>query len=157
MGVTMARKADAIKHPALAARKIVPVEEESNSWRDLTDEQRMYMTVYLDCMDAAMACELTDRSMEWGDEQRVVSDAFGGIFHEAMHEPRRLSEQIAGVMLPASMVKLRALIMQNDNKASQLAAIKHLHSIAGMMPEGSVAAGGNFVNVNVTGLPGVKD
>ena len=157
MGVTMARKADAIKHPALVARKIGPVEEESTSWRDLTDEQRMYMTIYLDCMDAAMACEITGRSMEWGDEQRVVSNAFEGVFHEAMHEPRRLSEQIAGVMLPASMVKLRALIMQNDNKASQLAAIKHLHSIAGMMPEGSVAAGGNFVNVNVTGLPGVRD
>ena len=139
------------------ARKIGPVEEESTSWRDLTDEQRMYMTIYLDCMDAAMACEITGRSMEWVDEQRVVSNAFEGVFHEAMHEPRRLAEQIAGVMLPSSMVKLRALIMQDDNKASQLAAIKHLHSIAGMMPEGAVAANGNFVNVNVTGLPGVRD
>ena len=153
----MARKADAIKHPALVARKIGPVEEESTSWRDLTDEQRMYMTIYLDCMDSAMACEITGRSMEWVDEQRVVSNAFEGVFHEAMHEPRRLAEQIAGVMLPSSMVKLRALIMQDDNKASQLAAIKHLHSIAGMMPEGAVAANGNFVNVNVTGLPGVRD
>ena len=153
----MARKADAIKHPALVARKIGPVEEESTSWRDLTDEQRMYMTIYLDCIDAAMACEITGRSMEWVDEQRVVSNAFEGVFHEAMHEPRRLAEQIAGVMLPSSMVKLRALIMQDDNKASQLAAIKHLHSIAGMMPEGAVAANGNFVNVNVTGLPGVRD
>ena len=154
----MSRKAEISKHPALAAKKLVPVNEAgSSSWRDLDDEQRMYMTVYLDCMDAAMACEVTGRSMSWVEEQRIVSDAFEGVFHEAMHAPRRLAEQIAGIMLPSSMVKLRALVMQGDNKVAQLNAIKHLHSIAGLMPEGSVAAGGNFVNVSVSNFTGGKD
>ena len=153
----MARKAEISKHPALAAKNLVPVNDvESSSWRDLTDEQRMYMTVYLDCMDAAMACEVTGKSMSWVEEQRVMSEAFGGVFHEAMHEPRRLAEQIAGIMLPSSMVKLRAMVNQDANKHAQLNAIKHLHHIAGMMPEGAVAANGNFVNVNVSNFTGGK-
>jgi hypothetical protein len=154
----MARKADLTKHPALAAKNAVRVNVEDRSeWSELTVEQRSFMTVYMDCMDAARACELTGESMAWVEEQRMMSEDFERVFVDVMHEPKRIAEQIAGIMLPMSIIKLKNLIEQDVNKNVQLNAIKHLHQIRGMMPEGAVTGAGNFVNVSVSNFTGGKD
>jgi hypothetical protein len=143
----MSRKSEISKHPALVAKNAVKVNvDEGNAWRDLTDDQRTYMTVYLDTMDAARACELTNRSMSWVEEQRRMSGSFEDVFRDTMHEPARLADQIAGMMLPWSMVRLRDLIEQTDNKTVQLNAIKHLHQMKGLVSDRGVPVGGQYVD-----------
>lgn len=67
--------------------------------------------------------------MAWVEEQRMMSEDFERVFVDVMHEPKRIAEQIAGIMLPMSIIKLKNLIEQDVNKNVQLNAIKHLHQI----------------------------
>ena len=64
--------------------------------------------------------------------------------------PLEFSKAILEQMVPWSIMLLRELMMQTDNKNVQLGAIKHHHSLMAIQekPEGAEQKG-NFLNVNV--------
>ena len=117
---------------------------EWEEWRNLEGDQRRYLSAYIACRDARMACEMTSLSMEWVAKQEKNPD-FRFIIQAVLDHPKELAERMIEDLLPFSVLQLQALIEQDKNMTVQLNAIKHLHGVAGMLPEEP----GNLVDVKI--------
>lgn len=149
----MSRRAESTKHPAIATRRSVEdiesVEGSFPGWGRLSERQQAYLSAYAWCHDGVRAAELTGEGLDWVESQRK-----SGYFAEALamilEKPREFARLAIDDMLPFSMKRLRDMIVQTENEALALQALKHLHVQAGLSPQ--VSSGipqGQFLNIQV--------
>ena len=137
------------KHPALALknlerRSVSEVSEifETTAYKKQDLLSRSFLANYIYHRDYKKAAMLSGVSLEWLAEREEDAE-FLRIVQEVLDHPVQLGLSMVVDMVPHSVVELASLIDQDDNKTVKLNAIKHLHYIAGMMPEPDEEAGGN--------------
>ena len=150
----MARRQDSMKHPALAAKAIEKKAGEQlvklegvDEWYRLTDQERRFLTFYIQCRDGLKAAREVGIDAKWIEHREAVNPAFEVFLGEIMAHPRALAELILEDLLPESTQKLADLMYQDSNPSVQLGAIKHIHNVTQMLPDQK--AQGPTVNVNL--------
>ena len=156
----MARRRETLKHPALAGKErretaadMLRLQDElrlSPDWVGLNQVHHMFLAAYCWSKDVDLATKQIGKDRGWVDDQRYRHPGFKGLMERVAEHPLEFSKAILEQMVPWSIMLLRELMMQTDNKNVQLGAIKHHHSLMAIQekPEGAEQKG-NFLNVNV--------
>ena len=96
----------------------------------------------------AATAEAIGKERSWPKRHKKANAAFAEAVatHKAALQPWVLASQVA-MMLPQSILEMRKLINQDDNKGAKMDAIRHLHSVTGFGREKN--EGNTFVNRGV--------
>ena len=156
----MARRRESLKHPALAGKErkdtaadMLRMQDDlrlSSEWGELNEVHHLFLAAYCWSKDEDLATQQIGRDRKWVNDQRAHHPGCRDLMEKVAEHPIEFSKAVLEQMVPWSLIQLRELMMQSDNKNAQLNAIKHLHSLMGMQtkPEGGEQTG-NFLNVNV--------
>jgi hypothetical protein len=133
----MARRKESTKHPALMARpgQLVDTLNEivdHPMWYDLGSTHMAFLAYYVESGDYKVAQEKTGLDTQWLDDEWQNNEAFGTVARWVKERPKIMADKMAEQLLGVSIVKLRDIIMEDENRTTQLAAIKHLHNVMGL-------------------------
>ena len=156
----MARRRESTKHPALAGKErkdtaadMLRMQDDlrlSPEWAGLNEVHHMFLAAYCWSKDEDLATRQIGRDHGWVNDQKSHHPGFRSLMERVAEHPIEFSKAILEQMVPWSVMVLRELMMQTDNKNVQLGAIKHHNSLMAMQtkPDG-VEQTGNFLSVNV--------
>lgn len=142
----MARKGEVIKHPAISAKyDQTEVAERVKSdlktmpeWGRINDEMRDFLAAYCFSRDVLRACQIVGKPLSWVESKTDAGSPFRDLMMAACNAPRDLALELIEDMLPMSMYRLRQMVLENPetsaSKKVQLEAIKHMHTLAGILP-----------------------
>lgn len=145
------RRRETIKHPALAAKQnSEPKVWGLPGWEKLTWQHQRFLSAMAWEHDVDAACAKAGVSRQWVEEERLLNAEFRQLALVGAEQGKEVAQRMLAEMLPWSLVELRRVIEQERDLRSKVAAIRHLHEIAGLAPPATGLPMGNYLNVQVS-------
>lgn len=137
----MSRTKDALKHPALLGKagdlrrrsaEVLETMPERDAWHELTQKEKTFLSYYIVSRDGISASQQSGLDLSWFEDRYNNDVAFMEMVNEVRDHPKALAQMVLEDYLPISLIKLSHLL-DSPNENTVLAAIKHLHNIAGLV------------------------
>ena len=144
------------RHPAVIQKQLTQALQqaqdqamsETPGWDTLSQDERDFLSLLPVHKTEAATAEAIGKERSWPKRHKKSNAAFAEAVatHKAALQPWVLASQVA-MMLPQSILEMRKLITQDDNKGAKMDAIRHLHNVTGFGRE--KAEGNTFVNQGI--------
>ena len=136
----MARRAEAVKHPALMAKalrdRVMAMDnadaESLPGWETFTPDRKQFLMVYPWFGEKKMAAEYIGRNAQWFDRRQRQSQIFKDAVNSRASSTSRIARQYGADLLGKAMLRLEEMLEPNGaDKRTQLEAIKLLMRMNG--------------------------
>ncbi|PZC45031.1 MAG: hypothetical protein C1O27_002541 [Chloroflexi bacterium] len=121
---------------------------ETPGWDTLSQDEKDFLSMLPVHKTEAATAAAIGKERSWTKRHKKANPAFAEaiVSHKAVLQPGVLASQVA-MLLPLSILELRKLITQDENRGAKIDAIRHLHKLTGFGKENN--EGNTFVNQGV--------
>ncbi len=117
----MARRAEAVKHPALMAKalrnRVMAMDnadaESLPGWETFTPDEKQFLMVYPWFGEKKMAAEYIGRNAQWFDRRQRQSQMFKDAVNSRASNTSRIARQYGADLLGKAMLRLEEMLEPN--------------------------------------------